>query len=352
MSTDLLTRFVRGLLPGLAHSAVLMAALLAGSSVQAAAAVPSGDSSILPSDSQLEELWNEGEFTEGVAVAADGQVYFSDIAFGEGPGRILKYDPKTGKTTVHCADSGKSNGLMFDGKGRLLAACGAHHGHRGLVEILPDGQVRIIVDKFKGKRFNSPNDLVVHPNGSVYFSDPRYVGAEPMEMKQMSVYRYDPDGSIHRVTTNDVIEKPNGVHVSPDGKTLYVAETNNGSSDVTKDDPTVKPGRMTLNALEINADGSLGEKKVLADFGKGVGTDGMSIDQQGNIYAAVRKDDRHGIIVFTPQGKELAYIPTEELPTNCCFGVGPNAKTLYITAGGGLYRIRLAQAGFHPGMKK
>jgi gluconolactonase len=318
----------------------------------AAADPPSGDPAILPAGAVLEELWNEGEFTEGVAVGPDGLVYFSDIAFqAEDAGRILKFDPKTGKTTVHCADSGKSNGLFFDAKGRLIAACGANNGHQAIVEIKPDGSVRVLYDKFEGKKFNAPNDLVIDSRGRIFFSDPRYVGAEPLEIDVQGVYRIDLDGSIHRITTPEQISKPNGVHLSPDEKILYIAETDNGSFDVTTE-PDEKPQmKMTLNAFELRPDGTLGKKTVLADFGQETGTDGMAVDTQGNIYAAVRMESRHGIVVFSPQGKELAFIPTSELPTNCTFGRGDDGRTLYVTSGGGLYRIPLKTRGFHPTAK-
>lgn len=299
---------------------------------------------IVPEGAKLEELWNDGEFTEGVAVATDGKVYFSDIArAAEDPGRVLVFDPKTGKTTVHCPDSGKSNGLFFDAKGRLLAACGANNGAQALCEITTDGKVKKLVGKYGGKPFNAPNDLVVLADGTVYMSDPRYIGPEPVEIDHMSVYRISADRkTVTRVTTD--IEKPNGVHVSPDGRTLYVAETNNGS---TSGDPDAKPGRMTLNAFPINADGSLGRKRVIVDFGDKLGTDGMTLDTEGRIYAAVRSADRFGIRVFSPEGKELASIPTPSLPTNCCFGRGEETGVLYVTAGEGLYRIRLNVTGFH-----
>lgn len=308
-----------------------------------------GDAQIVPPGAKLEELWNEGEFTEGVAVGPDGAIYFSDIPMDEPPGRILKYSPKTGKTTVHSADSGKSNGLMFDRKGRLIACCGALYGKRALVEVLKEGSLRVIVDRYEGKPLNAPNDLVIDPQGRIYFSDPRYVGHEPMDLDHMSVYRLDPDGSLHRVTTD--IDKPNGLHLSPDARTLYVAETDNGTANI-EPGKTVPPGRMTLNAFPIKADGSLGAKRVLVDFGKKTGIDGMAIDLKGNIYGAVRSEDRYGIVVYNPDGNELAYIATPDLPTNCCFGIGDEAKTLYITAGKGLYRIRLNQEGYHPAIAK
>ena len=302
---------------------------------------------IVPKGAKLETLWEKGSFTEGVAVAPDGAIYFSDIPFNEMPGRVMKFDPATGKITTHCKDSGKSNGLMFDARGRLIAACGAMWGRQALVVITKKGKVKPLVEKFNGKRLNAPNDLVIHPKGWIYFSDPRYAGDEKMEIPHMSVYRFDPKSkSIARVTTD--IEKPNGVGLSPDGKTLYVAETNNGSTDVRKKTGKVKRGRMTLNAFPINKDGSLGKKRVLVNFGDQVGVDGMTVDQMGNIYAAVRSEKRHGITVFSPKCKELAHIPTKDLPTNCCFGKGKDAGTLYVTAGKGLYRIKLNAKGFHP----
>ena len=311
---------------------------------------PTGDSSILPPGAKLERLWNEGEFTEGVAVSKEGLVYFSDIAIeAKNSGRIMKFDPATGKTTVHVADSGQSNGLFFDSKGRLLAACGANIGLRALCEVTADGRMKVIVDKFEGKRFNAPNDLVIHPSGRIYFSDPRYVGREPLELDHMSVYRVDPDGSLHRATTD--IRKPNGVILSPDAKTLYVAETDNGTTGVEPPGSPAKSPRMTLNSFPIQNDGSLGAKKLLVNFGQGTGTDGMTTDAAGRIYCAVRKDERHGIVVFSPEGKELAYIPTEPLPTNCTFGKGADSKTQYVTAGTGLYRIRLLATGYHPELK-
>jgi gluconolactonase len=316
-------------------------------SLDAADLKPTGDPGILPSDAALELLWNEGEFTEGVAVARDGTVYFSDIAImAKNPGRIMKFDPRTKTTTVHVADSGQSNGLFFTADGRLIAACGANIGLRALCEVAPAGMMKILVDRFEGKKFNAPNDLVVHPKGWIYFSDPRYVGKEPLELDHQSVFRYDPDGTLQRATTD--LRKPNGLIISPDGKTLYVAETDNGSTGVEPPGTKPLPPRFTLNAFPVNDDGSLGAKRVLVDYGDEIGIDGMTMDVEGHVYAAIRKPSRHGIAAYTPAGKEIAFIPMDPLPTNCAFGKGPEAKVLYITAGQGLYRIRLNVAGYHP----
>lgn len=315
---------------------------LVGISAMVAAADP-----IFPADAKLELLWNEGEFTEGVAARKDGMIFFSDIAIaGKGPGRILKFDPQTKQTSVFVADSGQSNGLAFAPDGRLLAACGANKGHQALCEFLPDGSMKTIVGKFQGKIFNAPNDLDVHPKGWVYFSDPRYVGPEPLELDHQSVYRVDPSGAVHRATTD--ITKPNGVSVSPDGKTLYVAETDNGSTGVEPQGTPAKPVRFTLNAFPIQDDGSLGTKKVIVNFGNEMGIDGMTMDTDGHVYAAIRKASRHGIAVYTPEGKEAAFLVMEPLPTNCVFGRGAEANVLYITADSGLYRIPTNAKGHHP----
>jgi gluconolactonase len=159
---------------------------------------------------------------------------------------------------------------------------------------------------------------------------------------------------LSRILGAKDIEKPNGVHLSPDGRTLYVAETNNGSRGGANAPAKPTVGRMTLNAFPLRKDGRVlaAKKRVLADFGKETGTDGMSVDVQGNIYAAVRADSRFGIVVYNPAGKELAYIPTPSLPTNCCFGNGDESARLYVTAGGGLYRIQLRIDGYHPATAK
>jgi gluconolactonase len=318
----------------------------------AALDAPSGSAQIVPAKAVLEELWNDGEFTEGVAVAPDGRIYFSDISrSADEPGQILRFDPKTRKTTVFSDRSFKSNGLMFDRQGRLLACCGSNGGNMSLCEVSAAGVVSALVSKYGDRRLLSPNDLVIAPSGLIYFTDPRYIGTEPEELKEMGVYLYDPASrKLRRILGQKNIEKPNGVHLSPDGKTLYVAETNNGSRHGPNPPYEAKVGRMTLNAFPIRKNGRVdaGKKRVLADFGKETGTDGMTIDLKGNIYAAVRRASKHGIIVFDPSGKELAYIPTPALPTNCSFGNGKEAAMLYITAGTGLYRVQLKIAGFHP----
>src|SRR4051812_11971461 len=174
---------------------------------------PTGDA-IVPSGAKLELLFTrsakiEGGLTEGPACAPDGSIYFSDIPFGKDRGMILRYDPKTKKTTVFAEDSRKSNGLAFDARGFLIACEGADGGGRCVARWDVRTRERtVLADKFQGKRFNSPNDLVIDTKGRIYFTDPRYVGPEPRELKKEAVYRIESGGEVIEIT--DQVEKPNG----------------------------------------------------------------------------------------------------------------------------------------------
>ena len=208
------------------------------------------------------------------------------------------------------------------------------------------GKAVIIAGTFEGNKFNSPNDITLDEKGRVYFSDPRYQGAEPVEQPVEAVYRIDPDGSIHRIITD--AGKPNGVCVSVDQKTLYVVSNDDGlmGYDQLPDKIPAHKGRMALLAYDLYPDGSAKFRKVLADYYPQDGPDGLNRDSEGNLYVAVRDATRFGIYVYSPEGKELAYIPTPELPTNCGFGRGASANTLYISAGGSLYKIELGKTGY------
>jgi gluconolactonase len=311
---------------------------------------------IVPADAKLETVFDGGMvLTEGVAVAPDGMVYFSDITFTHvakekkipvEAGHIWKYDPSTGKTTVFRSPSGMSNGLKFDADGRLLAAEGADFGGRRVTRTdLKTGKSTIIAGLFEGKPFNSPNDITLDEKGRVYFSDPRYLGHEPVDQPVQAVYRIDTDGSIHRIITD--AGKCNGVAVSPDQKTLYVVSNDNGSfgiGRIPKDVP-LRKGQMALLAYDLAADGTAKFRKVLVDYAPQDGPDGLVCDKEGNLYVAVRDETRPGIYVYSPDGKELDYIKTE-VPTNVGFGRGKEAKTLYITAGKSLYRIAVTKEGY------
>jgi len=279
------------------------------------------DNSIVPADAKLEKLWSEGDFTEGPAYGPDGCIYFSDIG-----NRIMKFDPATSKTTAFRDPSGRANGLDFDPEGRLVAAEGANKGGNRRITITEkDGKVRTLADKWLDKRFNSPNDLTIDARGRIYFSDPRYVGDEKREIETESVYRLDPDGTVTQIIAD--VRKPNGMQVSPDMKTLYVSDAPN------------------LLAYPLKEDGTVGEKRVLHDFGRTRAIDGMCCDAKGNIYGAAGSGKTSGVYVFSPVGKQLAFIPLPETATNCTFG-DADRKTLYITGGKSLYRTRVKNEGF------
>lgn len=292
-----------------------------------AAPIAAEEKSFTAPDSKIEKLWGEGSFTEGPVEGPDGCVYFSDIG-----NRIMKFDPKTGKATEFRNPSGRANGLKFDAMGRLIACEGANTGGNRRVSITEkDGTVKTLADKFEGKAFNSPNDLTLDSKGRIYFSDPRYVGSEKRELDHDSVYRIDPDGKLTHLI-KDVI-KPNGLVISPDGKTLYVAD-HSGEPQLTR----------KLVAYPLNADGSVGARKELYDFGKERGIDGMTVATDGTVVATAGRGPAAGIYFFSPEGKKIGFLPTPEDPSNCCFA-GADRKTLYVTAGKSLYRVKLTLVG-------
>jgi gluconolactonase len=296
-----------------------------------------------------------GGLTEGPAAAPDGRIYFSDIPFGKDRGMILRFDPRTQQTTVLTADSGKSNGLKFDAQGRLVACQGADGGGRRVVRFdVKTGTCTTLADRFHGRRFNAPNDLTIDRKGRIYFSDPRYLGDEPRELEHRAVYRIDPDGTVIEVTHD--CEKPNGVALSPDGRTLYVNEHNNGTDRIDAQAAPPKPGAMKVYAFPLGGDGLVGgPRRTLVDFGADAGGDGLCVDARGNLYIAARSRRRPGILVTDPAGKEIAFLPTGPsqpdarapvgLPSNVCFGIGPERKTLYATVDTSLWRIRLKTDG-------
>lgn len=322
------------------------------------------DDPIVPPGAQVEKLFESKVLTEGVCVAPDGMVYFSEITFSHvarddkgviEAGHIWKYDPTSGKTSIFRSPSGMSNGIKFDAYGNMIVAEGADYGGRRVTRTdMKTGKSYIIAGMFEGRPLNSPNDITIDEKGRIYFSDPRYLGHEPIDQSIQSVFRIDTDGSLHRIITD--AGKPNGVAVSPDQKTLYVVSNDNGSTAIErlnrgsakqsdKVDTPLRKGYMALMAYDLAADGSAKFRKTLVDYSPYDGPDGLIVDSDGNLYVAVRAENRPGICVYSPEGKELAYIKTE-VPTNVGFGRGAEAKTLYITAGASLYRIKLNRTGY------
>lgn len=285
-------------------------------------------------------------FTEGPAAAADGTVYFSDIANN----RIMQFDPATGKHSVFREPSGRSNGLLFDTQGRLLACEGnewgdGDGGRRITRTDLATGEIEVVTERFDGHRYNAPNDIACCSNGRIFFTDPCYGDRSRMETEHESVYRIDVDGTVTRVITQPEIERPNGIALSPDEKTLYLVDSC----------PTIG-GNRKIWGFDLATDGALSNQRVVIDFAPGRGGDGMAVDSQGNLYIAAgiscprgpheSADVPPGIWVFSPEGEIQGRIPiVEDALTNITFG-GEDLKTLYVTAGKTLFTVRVEIPGF------
>jgi gluconolactonase len=260
--------------------------------------------------------------------------------------RILHYDPRSGQTTEYFTGVNHVNGLCFGPQGDLY---GCQQGGRRIVRFEKDRKtITSLSHLLDGKRHNNPNDLAVDKQGRIWFTDP-YSGianSGPQELDHMSVLRLEPKGDdqweLKRATTD--ITRPNGVLVSRDQKTLYVAQSDYGLDR-----------RRELRAYPINEDGSLGSYVTLHTFGvdhRGAqrGVDGMTLDVEGNIIVCAGWEQAGPgpmIYVFSPTGRVLATHPLRvDRPTNCCFG-DPDMKTLYVTTGGGhLLRARTERTGW------
>lgn len=215
--------------------------------------------------------------------------------------------------------------------GALIVAEGANVGGNRRVSITErDGTVRTLADNYDDKRFNSPNDVAVDRDGRVYVSDPRYVGDEPRELDFEGVFLIGSQGDVIPLVTTAI--KPNGIALSPDEKTLYISD--NGAR------------RRVLIAAERNATGKIGRPRVIHDFGSGRGIDGMTVTADGRIVAAGGSEGKGAILILSPDGKILTTIPMPEDPANVEFG-GEDGKTLYITAGKSLYRLKTTMEGYH-----
>jgi gluconolactonase len=284
-------------------------------------------------------------FLEGPAVDASGNVFFSDIAGN----RILKMDTK-GAVSVFRADSGRTNGNCFDAQGRLISCEGSDQGtgRRRIVRTdMKSGQADVLTERYDGKRYNSPNDCCVDSAGRIWFTDPRYGDFRgDMEMDVEGVYRIDKDGKVTRVLTQKDVDRPNGITVTPDAKTLYVIDSH----------PKVG-GNRKIWAFGIGADGSLSDRHLVYDFGKARGGDGMRLDVKGHIWVAAGINKPRGnagetlevsagVYVISPHGTMLGRIPIpEDLITNVAFG-GPQLKTVYVTAGKTLYQFPVNVSGY------
>ena len=277
--------------------------------------------SIVPKESRLERLETGFQFTEGpLWNAFEGCLLFSDIPAN----RIYKWFPNEG-VEVFRDPSGNSNGLTYDRQGRLLIC---EHGNRRLSRIDKDGTYAVLADTFRGKRLNSPNDVVVKSDRTVYFTDPPY-GIEPheQELKFQGVYRFDIERRELILLVDDFI-RPNGLAFSFDETVLYI-----GDSSIAK---------RHVRAFDVDPDGTLSNGHVFAEILSELpgNPDGMKVDIDGSLYVSAAG----GIWVFSEDGEHLGTIRTPEIPANCAWG-GEDWRTLFITARTSIYRLKTNVAG-------
>jgi gluconolactonase len=257
-------------------------------------------------------------FTEGPSWHPDGFYYFVDIRRSE----LHRVVPGKPPGLVR-RDTGEGNGTTFDLEGRLVMCEG---GHRRVSRTSADGRIEVLVDRFEGKRFNRPNDVVCRSDGSLYFTDPGYrVPLAQRELSHAAVYRIAPDGTTTVVAD---CEYPNGLAFSPDERTLYVANTR---------------WAQYIHALELDASGNVVRRRIFADMSAdetdGV-PDGMKVDVEGRVYCT----GPGGTWVFGPDGARLGIIRTPEVPANLAFG-GDDLRTLFFTARTSIYTLRVRTPG-------
>ena len=296
---------------------------------------PSFDS-LVPKDAVIEKVAGGFDFTEGPLWRPDGILWFSDVT-----GNVVRSLTPAGQATVLIPKAGGEttappgsfigpNGMIEDKDGFVLLC---QHTNRRIVRVARDLTVTPYIEKFEGKRFNSPNDMVYRADGTLYFTDPPYgllkQDDDPAkELKFNGVYRYA-NGRLTAEVKD--LTRPNGIALSPDGKTLYVA-----NSDEKK--------RIWMR-YEVATDGGVSNGRLFADVTaeKEAGLpDGLKVDSLGNVWAT----GPAGVWVFSPEGKHLGTIKPPEGPANCNWG--GDGKTLYIAAEKGVYRIKLAVMGEKP----
>jgi len=291
---------------------------------------------LVSKDAEIEKVGDGFQFTEGPLWRPDGKLWFSDVTQN-----MVRSITPTGQVEVLIQNAGGEsnapagsfigpNGMVEDKDGYVLLC---QHTNRRIVRVAKDLKMTPYLEKFEGKRFNSPNDLVYRADGALFFTDPPYgllkQDEDPAkELKFNGVFVYA-GGKVKAIIKD--LTRPNGIALSPDEKTLYVA-----NSDEKK--------RMWM-AYDLAADGSVSKGRVFADVTaeKEEGLpDGMKVDSKGNVWGT----GPGGLWVFSPDGKHLGTIKPPEQPANC--GWGDDGKTLYMTANKGVYRLKLAVAGEKP----
>jgi gluconolactonase len=290
---------------------------------------------LVPADAVVEKVADGFQFTEGpLWRPSENRLWFSDVV-----GNVLRAVTPTGEVEVLIEQAGGPstapagsyigpNGLLAEPAGTVLMA---QHFNRQIVRIDADLQTTVVVDRFEGKRLNSPNDLTHGPGGALYFTDPPYglPGQDEDPAKELDfngVFRFA--GGQLAVVVRD-LGRPNGIAFSPDQRTMYVANT--------------EPTRKVIMAYDVAADGSVSNGRVFADATADTTPgmpDGIKLDTDGNVYATMPG----GVWVIAPDGRHLGTIRAPEVAANV--GWGDDGRSLYITAETGVYRVKLTAAGY------
>ena len=281
---------------------------------------------IIGENPEIESLAIGFGFTEGPVWMGD-HLLFSDIPNN----RIVKYQvtEEGPHITTFRYPSGNSNGHTLDPQGRLVSC---EHSNRRVTRTENTGRITVLANRFEGKRLNSPNDVVVKSDGSVYFTDPPYGLPGQSQGKELDfngVFRLSPDGDSLSVLIRDM-DRPNGLAFSPDESRLYVADSS----------------KYHIRVFDVQPDGSVTNSRIFAELKSeesGV-PDGMKLDVEGNVYST----GPGGVWVFNPGGALLGRINPPQVPANCGWA-DDDRKTLYMTARTGLYRVRLNIAGIKVG---
>jgi gluconolactonase len=279
-------------------------------------------------------LWAEGPAWNG----SGNYLVWSDIANDA----QMRYLPEDGHVSVMRTNAGNSNGNTFDWHGRQVTC---EHGNRRVVRYELDGKVTILADSFDSKPLNAPNDVVVHPDGGTWFTDPGYGSLSDYEghkgklLLKEAVYRVSPDGrKITKVT--DELEKPNGLCFSPDYKKLYVVDTGNAKNirvyDVVSETKLGAGKVFTVNKGLLNAAPNAGA------------SDGIRCDEDGNVWSGAgwAGEGYDGVHIFNPEGKLIGQVKLPEICANICFG-GPKRNQLFMAASQSLYMMWVNTRGAH-----
>src|SRR5215210_3431758 len=328
--------------------------------------------SLIQANTSIKRLWTGALWTEGPAWSSQGRyLVWSDIPNN----RQFRWLEDDGRVSVFRSPSNNSNGNTFDFQGRQLSC---EHLMRRVVRYELDGSITVLADSFQGKRLNSPNDVVPHPDGSYWFTDPPYGGqlyegapdiaggptnpsgrlkpklgqaagiGEWRRELPTNCYRIDPSGRLDLVVTESQVPDPNGLSFSPDFKKLYVTSTGKGPGD------QGPGGKGDIHVFDVGADNKLSNQKLFSDCmvdGVKCGPDGLRCDVDGNVWAssnAGRFVGYSGVTVWSPEGKLLGRIRLPEVCGNVCFG-GPKRNRLFMAASQSLYAVYVNTQGATPG---